>query len=146
MGLSKKKEQDYARLLYTQERLNFTDIAEKTGVSAKTISKWATDGNWDNIRKSLLVTKQTQIVHLYNQLEWLNNTIATREAKVASSTEADSISKITSSIKKLEVETSLAEVIEVGRAFINFAKDVDFGKAKEITVLFDQFIQSKAHK
>lgn len=80
---------------------------------------------------------------LYNQMEWLNNLIATRPNKVASPGEADTLIKITSAIKKLEVETSMGEIIEVGRLFIDFVKDVDFHKAKDITTLFDQFIQSR---
>lgn len=143
MGLTKKKEQDYARVLYTQERLTFVEIAERTGVSAKTISKWCNDLGWDNIRKSLLITKQTQIAMLYNQLEWMNTEISTRDYKVATSKEADALRKITASIKSLEVETSMGEIIEVGRLFIDFTKDVDFHKAKDITTLFDQFIQSR---
>jgi transcriptional regulator with XRE-family HTH domain len=143
MGMVKKQEQDYARMLYTQERLTFIEVAERTGVSAKTISKWCKDLGWDNIRKSLLITKQTQIAQLYDQLEWLNNSIATRDSKIATTKEADVISKITSSIKKMEVETSLAEIIEVGRAYINFMKDIDFAQAKNITTSFDLFIQSK---
>lgn len=146
MGLTKKKEQDYARVLYTQERLTFVEIAERTGVSAKTISKWCNDLGWDNIRKSLLITKQTQIAMLYNQMEWLNNEIAIRVSKVATPGEADTLIKITSAIKKLEVETSMGEIIEVGRLFIDFTKDVDFHKAKDITTLFDQFIQSRVNR
>jgi transcriptional regulator with XRE-family HTH domain len=143
MGMAKKQEQDYARMLYTQERLTFIEVAERTGVSPKTVSKWCKDFGWDNIRKSLLITKQTQIAQLYDQLEWLNSEIAKRDSKIATSKEADVISKITSSIKKMEVDASLAEVIEVGRSFIDFVKDVDFSKAKDITSLFDLFIQNK---
>lgn len=143
MGMAKKQEQDYAQLLYTQNRLSFTEIAERTNVSTKTISKWCKDNNWDNIRKSLLITKQTQLSQMYSQLEALNAEIDTREAKYPTAKEGDTISKLTASIKRMEVDASVAEVIEIGRMFIDFVKDVDFAKAKEITTLYDQFINSK---
>lgn len=143
MGLSKSKERDFAKLLYTQERLSIKEVAERVGVSEKTVSKWRTLDGWDNIRKSLLVTKDQQITHLYNQLEWLNDDISGREAKIASVKEADVISKITSAIKKLEVDASLGEIFEVGRLFIDFVREIDLNKAKDITTLFDQFIQSR---
>ena len=143
MGLTKKKEQDYARILYTQERLTLSEISERTGVSAKTVSKWAKDLGWDNIRKSLLITKQTQITQLYAQLEWFNDHISSREFKIATSKEADAISKITASIKRMEVETSIAEIFDVGTEFIDFVRDIDFEKAKELVQFFDLFIKSK---
>jgi len=146
MGLTKKKEQDYARVLYTQERLTFVEISERTGVSSKTISKWCKDLGWDNIRKSLLITKQNQITMLYDQLEWLNIDISSRDVKCATPKEADTLIKLTAAIKRLEVEISMGEIIEVGRTFIDFVKDVDFNQAKDITKLFDQFIQSRVNK
>lgn len=143
MGISKKREQEYAQLLYTQERLSFKEISERINVSPKTISKWCNDNGWDKIRKSLLITKQNQITKLYDQLEWINNQIAERNIKVADTKEADIISKISNAIKKMETDTSIGDIIEVGRSFIEFVKNVDFTKAKDITLLYDQFINSK---
>lgn len=143
MGLSKSKEHDFAKLLFTQERLSIKEVAERVGVSEKTVSKWRTLDGWDSIRKSLLVTKDQQITHLYNQLEWLNDDISGREMKIATVKEADIISKITSAIKKLEVDASLGEIFEVGRLFIDFVREIDLSKAKDITTLFDQFIQCR---
>ena len=59
------------------------------------------------------------------------------------SKEADIISKITSSINKMETETSLGEIIECGIAFLAFIKPHDLEFAKKFSSLYDSFIQSK---
>lgn len=145
MGRSKVKEKNYSKILYVDKRLTVAEIIQRedVDVSERTLRKWILEEGWDKLRKSFLTTRQNQIVQLYDQLEWLNNDIVTREIKVATSKEADAISKITTSIKRLEVDASIGEIIEVGRMFIDFAKDVDLGLAQDITSLFDQFIQSK---
>lgn len=143
MGLSKEQEKAYAKILYVQEKLTAKEISERINVSEKTIGKWIEVGKWKNERKSMLITKQSQITMLYDQLDWLNTDILTRNIKVATSKEADAISKITSSINRLEVETSLGVTIEVAKNFIEFLRGVDLDKAKSVTDLFDIYIQSK---
>jgi predicted DNA-binding protein YlxM (UPF0122 family) len=145
MGKSKTKEKDYCKLLYVQQRLSVEEILERVDVSERTLRKWIKDPveDWDKLRKSLLITKQQQIVRLYDQLEWLNDNIASREKRIAEAKEADVISKLTSAIKKLEVETSIGEIIEVGRSFIDFIREIDLSAAKEVTRYLDLFINSK---
>ena len=68
MGLSKDSEREFARMLYVNERITFKEIATRVKVSEKTVSKWAELDGWDKLRKSLLTTRQNQLVHFYNQL------------------------------------------------------------------------------
>lgn len=143
MGLSKTQEKDYAKILFTTEKLSQKEIAERVKVSERTLTKWIKDGDWSKIKKSLLVTKQHQIAMLYDQLEWLNNDIADRAIKVPNTKEADVISKITSAIQRMENETSLGATIEVARSMIDFVREIDLEKAKELTKYFDSFIQTK---
>jgi transposase len=143
MGMSKAQEKDYAKILFTTENLTQKEIAERVKVSEKTITKWIKEGGWAQIKKSLLVTKQHQISMLYDQLDWLNNLVSNRDIKVFDSKEADVVSKITASIQRLEIETSVGQVIEVARGVIDFVREIDLDKAKEITKYFDSYIQSK---
>lgn len=62
---------------------------------------------------------------------------------VASSKDADIISKITASIKRLETETSIGDTVEVARAYIEFVSAQDLELAKKITGYFDLFINDK---
>ena len=78
MASKKDQERELAKILYTQQRMSQKDIALKVGVTEKTITKWKTEGNWDKLKESLLITKDSQIRMLYTQLENKNQEIATR--------------------------------------------------------------------
>ncbi|WP_107039959.1 DDE transposase family protein [Brumimicrobium mesophilum] len=143
MRLQKQQQHDYAKTLYTSENLTQKEIATRVKVTEKTVSRWIEKGEWKKLRKSMLITKQHQISQLYDQLEFLNLKITERDYKVAEAKEADVISKITSAIQKLEVETSIGQIVEVARDFIDFVREIDLEEAKKITNHFDLFIQSK---
>ncbi|TYB74580.1 MULTISPECIES: phage terminase small subunit-related protein [Bizionia] len=145
MGLKKTEAKEYAKMLYldTTQKLTIKEIADRVGVRPNTVGKWIKDEEWDKLRKSLLVTRQKMIGDLYDQLEWLNDSIREREVKVADSKESNTIAVITSAIKKLETETSIAEIFEVGTAFLDFLKPIDFDIYKKLIPVFDAFINSK---
>ncbi len=67
-----------------------------------------------------------------------------KEDNTPNSKEADIISKITQSIKRLETEISIGEIIEVGISFIAFIKTEDNDFAKKFSQYYDAFIQTKA--
>jgi len=142
MGLTKKEEREYARMLYVNERITFKEIASRVFVTEKTVSKWATEDGWDKLRKSLLTTRQSQLVHWYNQLDSINEGIALRGG-IPTNAEADTMSKTTSNIQKLEIETSIGEYIEVGRKVLTFIQDINLADAKLFKNYFDEFINSK---
>ena len=146
MGLKKKEERNYAQILYTNEHLTAKEVAKRVGVTQKTIGKWIKEGNWDKLRKSLLITKQQQISLFYNQLDALNKAIGESEQGYPTAQQANSISQITAAIQKLEVETSVGQTVEVARDFINYVREYDLDAAKSITAHFDGYIQSKINK
>tara|TARA_R100000306_G_C4379323_1_gene143399 strand:+ start:463 stop:906 length:444 start_codon:yes stop_codon:yes gene_type:complete len=145
MGLKKTQAQEFAKTLFldTDQKLTIQEIAERVGVRPNTVSKWIKDGEWEKLRKSLLVTRQVMISDLYDQLEWLNNDIKSRDIKVATSKESNTIAVLTTSIKRLETETSVAEVYEVATGFLDFLKPQDFELYKKLVPLFDAFINAK---
>jgi len=65
---------------------------------------------------------------------------------VATSKDADIISKITSSIKKLETETNIGETVEVAKQLIQFISSQDLAFSKILTEYCDAFITSKMKK
>lgn len=142
MAISKTQEREYARILYVSERITFKEIAERTGVTEKTIGKWAVADNWDKLRKSLLTTKQSQLVHWYNQLEAINEAIADR-GNIPTNAEADTMSKITSNIQRLETETGIGEYVEVSRKLLTFIQGIDLNEAKRFKNYIDEFINEK---
>lgn len=143
MALKKAQEKEYAKSLYIGGGLTQKEIAERVSVTEKTLAKWIKESKWDNLKKSLLTTKQNQLSFLYDQLDFLNTDISKREFKVAVGKEADTIIKLTASINRLETETSIGDTVEVARNFIEFVRQQDLELAKTITNLFDVFITAK---
>lgn len=159
MGLSKDTEKEFARMLYVNERITFKEIATRVKVSEKTVSKWATEGNWDKLRKSLLTTRQNQLVHWYNQLEAMNEDIANRPSLannkdgepikraekilIPTTSEADTMTKIASNIHKLETEVGLGEYVEVSKKLLTFIQSANLPDAVLFKNYIDEFINAK---
>ncbi len=145
MGKSKTKEKEFAKTLYLDPNnvLTIKEIAERVGVRPNTVSNWITSERWDKMRKSLMVTRKKMISDLYDQLEWLNNDIKKRKNKVATNGEANTIAVITTSIKRLESEISIAEVYEVATDFLQFIKPQHPQLFKKLIPLFDAYINTK---
>ncbi len=81
MGLKKTEQKEYAKFLYTEKNLTQKEIAEKAGVTEKTVTKWIgeNDDEWRKLKKSLMTSKANQIKSYYEQLERLNDEIKDRK-------------------------------------------------------------------
>ncbi len=142
--LTIQQKKDYAKTLYlTDLTISQKEVAKRAGVSEKTISNWVNKEGWENLRTSLLTTRQTQLSHLYNQLRALNENIAQREetGRYASPKEADTLSKLTTSIAKLEQDLSISDIVNVFKQFLDWLRPVDLEKAKEMSAMLDAFIK-----
>lgn len=138
-----KQKKDYAKTLFlTNLTISQKEIAERSGVSQKTVSKWVNEESWENLRTSLLTTRENQLSNLYLQLRKLNEAIADRECQAyATSKEADVLIKLTSAINKLEQDLSIADIVNVSKRFLEWLRHADLAKAKELSNLFDAFIK-----
>lgn len=143
MGVKKQLEQDYAKTLFIDQGLNQKEIALRLKVSQKTIGIWAKTGGWDKLKKSMLVTKDNQLTMLYDQLDFINNDIKNRDFKIATAKEADTISKLTSAIKKLETETAIGDTVEICKQIIQFIRQQDIEFANHLVKYCDSFINQK---
>lgn len=175
MGLKKTEQKEYAKFLYTEKNITQKEIAEKVGVTEKTLKTWidANDGEWKKLKKSLMTTKAQQITKLYDQLARLNEEIENRPivrksmlspikldkegnplykapeydpivlSNYANSKETDSITKITNAIHKLEGEVSIGETVQIGMAFCEYVRDIDFEQSQMISEFFDMFIRQQ---
>lgn len=133
---------DHAKLLFIHEQLNQKEIAARIKVSEVTISKWAKADSWDGLRVSITITKEEQLKNLYRQLAELNKAIAERDEKrYASSTEADTISKLATAIDKMESDVGIADIVSVAKKFLTWLRKFDLSKAQEMTPLFDAFVK-----
>lgn len=81
MGLKKTEQKEYAKFLFTEKNLTQKEIAEKAGVTEKTLTKWIgeNDGEWKKLKQSFMTTKSAQIKEFYEQLDRLKDHIKSRK-------------------------------------------------------------------
>ncbi len=146
--LNLQQKREWALLLYTKENYEQKEIASKVGVSEVTISKWKKKYHWEELKVSITITKEEQLKNLYRQIAELNKAIASREEgkRFATSSEADSISKLANAIDKMETDVGLSDIISTFKSFLSWLKQFDLEKAQELVTLFDAFIKTKINK
>lgn len=140
-----QRKKDYAKLLYTVEGVTVgKELAQRAGVSEQTISKWKNDEGWEQLRASVIITKENELKRLYNQIVELNDAIVQREQgqRFASSKEADVLVKLTSAVRQLETDTSVADAIEVLKDFIGHVRIDDYELAMQITTVADGYVKT----
>lgn len=143
--LTIKQKKDWAKVLYTKERLTQAEIAERTGVSRVTINKWINNERWEELRTSITITREEQLKSLYRQLAALNDTINSREEgeRFPTASEADTISKMAGAIKKMETDVGLSDIISVFYDLIAWLRQHDLAEAKRITAILDAYVKHK---
>lgn len=143
LSISQKKE--WAKTLYLKENLTQQEIADRVGVSRITINKWINTEKWEQQKVGITLTREEQISNLYRQVAEINKVIAARPEgeRFATTAEADILGKLSSTIKKMETDVGIADIISVLTQFIEWLRPVDLEKAKELTRLADAFIKDK---
>jgi transcriptional regulator with XRE-family HTH domain len=143
--MTNQQKKEWAKLLYTKEQMLQKEIAEKVGVTPKTVSKWVTTEMWDKLRISLSVTREEQLSHLYSHLSEINASIASREdgERFPNAKEADTITKLSSSIDKLERESGVGEVVSAFSQFVRWLRERNLEEAQRIAPLLDDFVKYK---
>ncbi|OQB81390.1 MAG: hypothetical protein BWX87_00655 [Bacteroidetes bacterium ADurb.Bin123] len=145
VGLTNKQKKEWAQLLFTKENITQKEVAERIGVSVQTMSKWVNLGKWEELKVSITITKEEQLKNMYKQLSEINKAIAEREEgkRYATSSEADTISKLAVAIEKMENDIGLADIISTFRSFVDWLRGFNITQAQELTPLFDSFIKSR---
>lgn len=139
-----KQKKEWAKLLFLKEQMTQKEIAAKVNVAEKTLSKWIKAEDWNQLKASITITKEESLRRFYMQVNEINDLIASREpgSRFPSSKESDVLVKLTATIKNLETETSIADVIEVFKKFIHFLRPISLEKAQEFIEFQDMFIKS----
>lgn len=144
--MSKSNERkEWAKELYLTGHFNQKQIAEKVGCTEKTISKWIRAEEWEDLKANFLITKPQILKQTYAQINAIHEVIQGREkgAQFATTGEADILSKLSASIKNLEQDLSISQVIDVFVEFTNWLKKVDVDSAKAFIQLQDGYIKTK---
>ncbi len=140
---TRQQRKDFARTLYLSEReITQKEIAARVGVTEATVSKWVREERWEQLKTSLVGGREELLGWLHAQLNAIREAVSLREENnFVSSKEADTITKLTNAIKKLETETNIAHKVEVAQQFLVWLRANDSEKAMEFLPLFDAFIK-----
>ena len=142
--LSMQERKEWAKTIYLKEpEISNKALAARVDVSENTIGKWIREGEWEKLRKNLLLTREEQLHKLLNELEELNEHIAGRDKgkRFADSKEADIRQKLIKGIKDLETKASIAETVSVCSRIVQWESKNDLANAKVLAMLFDAFIK-----
>jgi transposase len=145
MAKHSDKTVNHAQLLYVRENLSPAEVAERISIPLRTVQSWVSKYKWDELKTTLIMTKEQELRRLYAQLKEINDAIEAKPegTRYADSKTADVLSKTAATIKQLETETTVASIIDVAQAFIKWVRQFDIDKSKELTPLFDGFIKDK---
>lgn len=111
-----EEKKEYARLLYMQgEPQNI--IAEKTGVSAPTISKWVRESGWQQQRAATNITRPELVNKLLLTIDRLIERVNESDDPEAINSLGDKLSKLSSTIERLDKKAGIVDVVEVFMAF-----------------------------
>lgn len=138
-----------AKILFTREHLEQKTVAKRVGVSENTISKWVNEFGWRKLRNRMLISKEGVMSDLYEELEELQTQIKKRPQgeRYSNSKEADIKIKLTASIRNLETELAIADLVESGIRFIRWLQaNGTFEQVTETSELWNSFILSSVKK
>lgn len=133
-----------AKILYTREQLDGKVVAKRVGISETTMSRWVNDFNWKKLRNRLLISKEEVLNNLYEQIDQLNIDIKTNEngKRYGSSKQADILIKLTASIRNMETDLNIADLVESGIRFTKFIqKTGNVEQNVEFAELWNSFLQ-----
>lgn len=144
---SKIDKRSIARTLYLNGNYTQEEIAVKVGVSRQTIIRWSKEDSWAELKASLSVTPTQLIAQWQQQIAEINRTITSREegARYATPAEADAMLKLATSIKKIQDDLGVSEVISVCMRFLAWLRPLDMEQAKAFNSLMDVFVKDQAN-
>lgn len=130
---------------YFRQGISQIEICSKVDISPQTLCRWVKEGGWKDERKSITQTRQELLRQYHTQLAELNDTILSREEgkRIPSKAEADIITQLTNTIKKIENEADISGIISVMVDFLEFVRKQQPDKALELSAFSDAFIKSK---
>jgi transcriptional regulator with XRE-family HTH domain len=151
MGADKTiaNKQYLAKILFTREQLEQKVVAKRVGITEKTMSRWVNDFAWKKLRSRLLLSKDEQINAMYEELEEIKEKILSKPKgdRYADTKLADIRSKTTSSIKDLETDLGIREIVDVGIIAIKDAqKNCTHEEVMWLTDFWHGFLQRQLKK
>ena len=141
--LDNKQKKEWAKTLFLTTNMTQAEIAEKVGVARISVVRWAKE--WEGLKLTFLQTREARIKSTLLQLDELDRSIAAREEgkRFPTAKEADIRRKLTADLEALEQEASVREVVNVSIGILDYIRQSDIERAKELSNYFDSYIQER---
>lgn len=149
MKLTKKQleeKREFAKLLYMQGEQQ-KNIADKTGISAVTISRWVKDNGWQEKRAATTITRPELVNKLLLTIDRLIEQVNESADPDAINSLGDKLAKLSTTIERLDKKASVVDVVEVFMAFskwlqyrMSFDDDVTPELVRSINKYHDLYI------
>lgn len=143
IGEKKKR----AEHLFLTTDLSQDEISDIVQISNKTMSKWvnADDGAWKVSKAARSVTKEKVIAGYYQQLYQINLVIEQRPEgeRFPTSSEADTIAKLSTTIERLEKSYQFGTYYQVVDELMEFISKRDQEAAAKLALHSLDFVKSK---
>lgn len=100
-----------------------TEIADQLGVSRVTVSKWCTSEGWKEARAAKNISRPELVNKLLLTIDGLIESVNKSEDPTLIGSLADKLSKLSSTIEKLDKKANVIDAIEVFMAFNRWIQD-----------------------
>ena len=144
-ALNNVQKKALAKDIYLLGSYTMEEIAVKVGTTRQTVSRWAKADGWDELKAGMTIGREEILKNLYRQINEINSNISSREKgeRHANSKEADILMKLSASIKKMEEDVGISELVSAGMRFGDWLRKIDLDKAKEFVNWWDAFIKDQ---
>lgn len=143
----KDRKKKLAYTLFVENGFEQKVIAEITGISENSISRWKKEGGWEADKEEARMGFEPQRKRMRKMFDTLLTLIEERDPpeNVPNSKESDSLNKLADAVKKLQTELSFANKAETGKLFITYIQQT-YGQAKAVEVvdLWHEFLMATA--
>jgi hypothetical protein len=134
----RKQIKEHCEELYVHQQKEFNYLASVYKVPERTIRRWATDGDWVNSRKQVNESSWKTMLALKSTLPVLIE----RLADDPSASNADSLQKVVSTLKKLQKDVDIVgNALMVFREFSLYIKENDPERAETLLDHVEPFIK-----
>ncbi len=140
---------EHARLLFMQG-VPQKVIAEKTGVSPQTITKWVNNSGWAEQRAATNISRPQLINKVLTAIDRMLEEANASDDPAVRAALADKLAKFASTIERLDKKTSVVDMIETAMAFskwlqfrMSFDPSITPELFKTITNYLDMFVNEQ---
>jgi hypothetical protein len=138
ISLQKEDRKIWAETMYTRKNCGLDYICSTLGETKETIQQWATTGQWEKQRLSLLTSRSIQLECLFQLLDVATKKVFADKENLKSK-DADIILKYTRAIQHLQTRIGMSQVLDGFDAYFNWLQQEDLELAKQVGATFDSF-------